>query len=123
LLRLPAPVQVALRDNQISMGHARALINVENEEEQLFILNEAVKKQLSVREVERLVKEASGKLKRKPEKVKTGLPEQFREIKNELANRFETKVDIKRNNKGRGTIVIPFKSDDDLQRIINILDK
>lgn len=123
LLRLPAAAQVALRDNLISMGHARALINVENEEEQLFILDEAVKKQLSVREVERLVKEVSGRMKNRPKKKKSELPENFVEIKNELAGRFKTKVDIKRNNKGSGSIVIPFKSDDDLQRIINILYK
>ena len=123
LLRLPAPVQVALRDNLISMGHARALINVENEDEQLYILNEAVKQQLSVREVEKMVKEATGRPKSKPKKQKPELPDALREVKDSLISRFETKVDIKWNNKGSGSIVIPFKSDDDLQRIIDVLDK
>ncbi len=123
LLRLPAPVQVALRDNLISMGHARALINVENEDEQLYILNEAVKQQLSVREVEKMVKEATGRPKNKPKNQKPELPDAFREVRDLLISRFETKVDIKWNNKDSGSIVIPFKSDDDLQRIIDVLDK
>ncbi|MEN8252104.1 MAG: hypothetical protein ABFQ53_00785 [Patescibacteria group bacterium] len=123
LLKLPAPIQVALRDNLISMGHARALINVENEDEQLQILDKAVVNQLSVREVEHLVKNAAGKMKSKPKKQIQELPEGFKNVRDELAGRFETKVDIKRSNKGSGSIVIPFKSDDDLQRIIDILDK
>ncbi len=123
LLRLPAPVQVALRDNLISMGHARALINVENDDEQLYILNEAVKQQFSVREVEKMVKEATGRPKKKPKNQKPELPDTFREVRDSLISRFETKVDIKLNNKGSGSIVIPFKSDDDLQRIIDALDK
>jgi ParB family chromosome partitioning protein len=117
LLKLPAEIQVALRDERITMGHARALINIEDTESQLYILRAILEKELPVREVERIVRNLDRhplhRLRKKPEP----LPLIFHEMRQAMSENLATEVEIRRNNKGRGTIVIPFKSDDELSRI------
>lgn len=125
LLKLPAEIQVALRDGEISMGHARALINVENRDLQLSILQQVIENDLSVRDVEEMSRD-SGHAESAPQKSKKPkevLPENFRAVKENLAVTFDTKVDLKRNNKGQGSIVIPFKSDDEFERIVKLLTR
>ena len=122
LLKLPPAVQIALRDNRISMGHARAIINIDNESIQLQILKEIFDKQLSVRQVEKRAKEINGTGKTPPIS-KIELPEKYNRLKGELSLQFNTQVEIRRNNKGKGSIVIPFKSENDFEKIITILGK
>jgi ParB family chromosome partitioning protein len=122
LLKLPPTIQIALRDNRISMGHARAIINIDDERIQLQILKEILDKQLSVRQVEKRAKEINGSEK-KPAAIKTTLPEKYQRVKGELSVQLGTQVEIRRNNKGKGSIVIPFKSENEFEEIITILGK
>jgi ParB family chromosome partitioning protein len=124
LLKLPAEIQLAIRDRKITMGHARALINLANEKQQLQVCGKIIEKDLSVRAAEELVKKSQSGVEEKHEKdVNEGIPQEYQELKSHLKRHFGTNVDFKRSNKGSGKIVIPFKSDEDLERIIAILDK
>ncbi|HJX71426.1 MAG TPA: ParB/RepB/Spo0J family partition protein [Bacteroidales bacterium] len=124
LLKLPAEIQIGIREKKISMGHARAIINIEDPKEQLDLYYRIVKHDLSVRKVEDLVRKLTEKKEEPviPDGEKTSLPQTYEELKNHLSKFFNTNVDFKRNNKGAGKIVIPFVSDDDLERIIAIFD-
>jgi len=124
LLKLPAEVQVAIRDSKISMGHARALISIEDHKDQLKVLNEIISKHLSVRAVEEIVRKLHDKtiIKEKPVS-KAGIAAKYLSLKHRLSNKFNAAINIKRDNKGKGSIVIPFKSDEELDNIIKILDK
>lgn len=124
LLRLPAAIQKGIVEKTISMGHARALINIKNPEDQLTIYEEILKHEHSVRKVEELVRQLNGAgLQPKPEKPKKKYPEEYGELKEHLSRFFDTKVDFSLNDNGKGKIVIPFGSSKDLERIIGILDK
>lgn len=121
LLKLPAEVQLALRDNKISMGHARAIINIIDQESQLRILRKIISSDLSVRQVEELVRKLNTDGQTgKP--VVVELPEFFRSSADELKNKLGTGVNIRRNNNGKGQIVITFESDQDFSRILGLLD-
>ncbi|HJX71080.1 MAG TPA: ParB/RepB/Spo0J family partition protein, partial [Bacteroidales bacterium] len=124
LLKLPAEIQIGIREKKISMGHARAVINIEDPKEQLDLFYRIVKHDLSVRKVEDLARKLTEKKEELgiPDGEKTSLPQTYGELKNHLSKFFNTNVDFKRNNKGAGKIVIPFVSDDDLERIIAIFD-
>lgn len=122
LLKLPPAIQIALRDNRISMGHARAIINIDDESIQLKILKEIFDKQLSVRQVEKRAKEINTSIKTAPPS-KVELPEKYTRVKKELSLQLNTEVEIRRNNKGKGSIVIPFKSENDFEKISTILGK
>ena len=121
LLKLPAEVQLDIRDDKISMGHARALITLEDFEKQLFITKQIVENGLSVREVEKMVRMINHPETKKPKKEKGSLPVQYKTAKESLIQHFSAKVDIKRKNRGRGNISIPFTSDKDFERIVNLL--
>lgn len=121
LLKLPAEVQLDIRDDKISMGHARALITLEDFEKQLFITKQIVENGLSVREVEKMVRMINHPETKKTKKEKASLPVQYKSAKESLIQHFSAKVDIKRNNRGRGNISIPFTSDKDFERIVNLL--
>ena len=127
LLKLPAPIQVALKNKEIDMGHARALLTLEDPKTQIRIFNETVAQGYSVRKVEEIVKAlANG------ESIKSGgktisakgtqLSEEYSMLQNHLCNFFGTKVQLSYTNKGKGKISIPFNSDADLERIMEILD-
>ncbi len=124
LLKLPPTIQAAIRDQQITMGHARALINIEDIDKQLAIFKKAVDEELSVRKVEALVKALNDG---KPEKVaEQGLDPvkkyEISKIQQRLASHFGTKVSLKANTKNKGEIKIPFTSTSDLNRILEILE-
>ena len=122
LLKLPAEIQLGIRDKQISMGHARALINIENDKTQLKIYYRIIDEGLSVRKTEDIIRDVnSHKTQNSKEKVR--LPEEYEQLKKHLTEHFNSHIDFKRNNKGSGKIVIPFKSDEDLERIMGIIDK
>ncbi len=127
LLKLPAPIQVALKNKEIDMGHARALLTLEDPKTQIRIFNETVAQGYSVRKVEEIVKAlANG------ENIKSGgktisakgtqLSEEYSMLQNHLCTFFGTKVQLSCTNKGKGKISIPFNSDADLERIMEILD-
>lgn len=128
LLKLPVEIQLAIRNNDISMGHARALINIENQDRQLDIYQQIILNNLSVRECEDLARGA----KTESNIASTGTADKkstkgnlsFEQLKvvDDLRAVFNTKVNINRENNGKGKIVIPFKSDNDLKRILDLLD-
>ncbi len=119
LLKLPAEVQAALRDGSISMGHARSLINVDDELKQLLITRKIIKEELSVREVEKLVRQLDKVVASVSRPGKVALPLKYEVLKDSLQERLNRKIELNRNPKGKGSIVIPFVSDDDLQAIIS----
>ncbi len=124
LLKLPPTIQAAIRDNQISMGHARALINIEDIDKQLAIFKKAVDEELSVRKVEALVKALNEGKEEKPEKPGLDPVKKYEmnKIQQRLATHFGTKVALKADNKNKGEIKIPFNSASDLNRILEILE-
>lgn len=125
LLKLPAAIQIAIQNNTISMGHARALINLETEEQQLDIMQQIIDRELSVRQVEAMVNEIKNPtlIKTKSKEVsKKSLPETHVEFKTKLSEKLSTQIDIKRSQRGKGTITIPFSNDKDFQRIISIIE-
>jgi ParB family chromosome partitioning protein len=121
LLKLPTEIQIAIRDKKISMGHARALIPIEDVKTQLVILHRIFEKKLSVRQVEEIVRNLEpGKhlIKRNEPFV---LPVKFEMIRDSLTKKLNTRVDVKVHAKGDGTIIIPFRSDEEFDRIISKL--
>jgi len=123
LLKLPPVIQVSIRDQKISMGHARALINVEEEAKQLFIHQEIIDKGLSVRKVEELVRSINSvEVKPKFQLKSKAVPFEYQKLQKDLASKFATKVKLKVGDNGKGAIEIPFMSDDDLNRILELLD-
>jgi ParB family chromosome partitioning protein len=124
LLRLPPDIQIAIRDNKISMGHARAIVNIDNIDTQLAIFKKIIKEELSVRKVEDLVRELSaGTTNRKEEeKVNPEKKYELNQLQSKLSSHFGTKIAIKSDDKNKGEIKIPFFSKDDLNRILEILN-
>jgi ParB family transcriptional regulator, chromosome partitioning protein len=125
LLKLPPDIQAGIRDQKISMGHARALINVENIDQQLAIYHKTVEEQLSVRHVEALVKSLYGKEAEEKPNKKVGLNPvkkyELNKLQQQLSTHFGSKVLLKADEKNKGEIKIPFRSSDDLNRILEIL--
>jgi len=125
LLKLPATVQKAIREQEITMGHARALVNIPEPETQIMIYRQVVKYDFSVRKTEDIVRkinledaeDQAGAKKTAP------FPDEYRELKNHLTNYFKTNVVFKINDLGKGKIEIPFGDPKDLERIIGIFDK
>lgn len=133
LLKLPAQIQLAVRDKKISMGHARAILGVDDPDTQLMIFEQILKYDFSVRKVEEVVRELSQPKEEEPETAVVA-PEQpkkkttneigdYIELQKHLSRRFDTKVELKRNEQGKGKIIIGFRSDTELEKIIELLDK
>ena len=120
LLKLPPDIQAAIRDKKISMGHARALITVEDIDKQLDIFNRIFKEDLSVRKVEELVRQQQ-RDSNPAAPTKTDEPREIIDLRHKLTSHFGTKVQIKSDGK-KGEIKIPFLSVEDLNRILEILD-
>ncbi len=124
LLKLPAEVQLGLVSKQIGMGHARAIIGIDDTRAQLMIFDETIKNDLSVRKVEEMVRELNTeKAPKSASKNKAQDSEEYKELKSQLSTFFQTNIQFSRTEQGKGKIVIPFGSDDDLEKIISILDK
>lgn len=119
LLKLDPIIQTGMRDGFISMGHGRALINVDSSENQLHIYAKVVKDKLSVRQTEELVKNV--KEGKNPIKEKKQAPAFVKESLSELNSFFGSQVDVNANAKGKGKISISFKSEEDFNRIKNLL--
>lgn len=123
LLKLPPDIQVAVRDKKLSMGHARALISVENTDVQLAIFNKIIGNDLSVRKTEELVRASSekGLSGLKKESSKHSYEAETKKIQGKLSSHFGTKVSVRTDGK-KGEIKIPFVSSEDLERILEIID-
>lgn len=124
LLKLPPEIQLGIKENKISMGHARALINIEDPSDQLKLYYRIVDEDLSVRKVEEYARKIN-RLKDRAEQQEDkiyGLPKEYEDLRIHISEFFKTNIDFKRNNKGKGKIVISFDSDEELERIIAIFD-
>ena len=122
LLKLDPIIQTGMRDGFLSMGHGRALINIENTSDQLDIYEKIIQDSLSVRATEALVKNyKEGKKSGKATPVKTKVPEFIQEGKKEFASYFGAKVDIKVASKGNGKLIIPFSSEEDFKRLKKLI--
>jgi len=117
LLKLTAEVQIAIRNGTLSIGQARSFIGIDEPEKQIEMLNEIIEGGMSVRQIEAKVK----KINKSGKKYK--LPEKFVELSKNLSSDFNTKVEIKRNNRGKGSIVVSFTSDEDMERILALIKK
>ncbi len=123
LLKLPPSIQIGIKDKKISMGHARAIVSIDDPISQTDIYNTIVQKGLSVRGTEQLVREYSESAAKSRKKSTTpSLPTEYKNIQNQLTSRLSTKVALKHKSNGRGEIVISYFSDDDLNRILELLD-
>ncbi len=120
LLKLPPDIQVAVRRNELSMGHARALINVDTVDKQLYLFKEIKSKDLSVRQTEELVRKLYKGLVAVKNSVKPALPPAFKKIEDTLASHFSTRVKLDHTKKGTGSISIEYYS---LQELNKILDQ
>lgn len=124
LLKLPPEIQLGIRDNKITMGHARALINIDDPNAQLKLYYQIIDEDLSVRKVEenaRKIAKTKDNQEGQGEKAYR-LPKEYEDLRIHLSEFFNANIDFKRNNKGNGKIVIPFRSDEELERIIAIFD-
>lgn len=127
LLRLPAPIQMGLKNKLIDMGHARALLMIDDPKAQTTLYKETIEKGYSVRRIEEIAKALN-----QGETVKSGdkkistrknkMPEEFNLLKQQLSGFFNTKVQLTCSDKGKGKISIPFNNEEELERIIGILD-
>ena len=119
LLRLPAEIQIGIKNKVIEMGHARAIAGINDAQLQLKIYNEVVKKQASVRQTEEMVRNALNPTTDKPV-FSSG---EYNKLQDSLCSLFNSKIKLKYNENGKGSISIPFKNDEDLSRIMSLLDK
>jgi len=121
LLKLPPDIQVAVRNGSLSMGHARAIVNVDTVDKQLFIFEEINNKNLSVRQTEELVRKlykGEGAVKNS---IKATLPPAYKKIEDNLASHFSTKVKLHHSHKGNGSITIEYYSLQELNKILEQL--
>lgn len=121
LLKLPPDIQKAVRDGQITMGHARAIIGLDHVEQQLYVYREIMQRGLSVRQVEQMVKEMSSNDSTPiaPKGSAAKLPVAYKRIEDNMASHLSTKVKLDRKKSGKGKIVIEFYNDEDLERIMS----
>ncbi len=125
LLKLPDLIQKGLSKSLISAGHARSLLSMQSEESQINLFNDIVANGYSVREVEQLVREFSEKTYKRTSKIKiitTPIPFSHQKMAHDLSKNIDAVIELKRNKKGKGKLIIPFNNDEDLERIIGILN-
>lgn len=118
LLKLPAEIQIAIRDGYITMGHAKALINISDKAKQLIILKRIIDEDLSVRQVESLARE-----KVSPQKQKNVLPESVKIQADTLSKALKMGVKVSRDSKGKGSLTIKFKNDEEFGRLLDFINK
>lgn len=125
LLKLPPEIQVALRDTSITMGHARALITVEEEGTQLHILKAIITDGLSVRQVEEMVRQLNNPapVAKKKKAKEISIPEKYQNVPAVISKALGSQISIRRSESGQGNIVIAFKNDEELDKIISFFEK
>jgi len=117
LLKLPAEIQIAIRDGYITMGHARALVNINDRAKQLIILKRIIDEDLSVRQVELLARQKPAK------KQKSILPESYKIQADTLSKALKMGVKVSRDSKGKGSLTISFKNDEEFERLLDFINK
>ena len=122
LLKLPPDIQLAVRNGELSMGHARALINVDTIDKQLFIFKEIKEKGLSVRQTEALVRNMYRENGGVKKTSKSYMPAPFQKIEDKLASYFSTRVKLKHSRNGNGQILIEYYSTEELNKILGQMD-
>jgi ParB family transcriptional regulator, chromosome partitioning protein len=124
LLKLPEEIQIALRDAQITMGHARSLINIEDKDLQLEMLYEIIDHDLSVRQIEQLVKaRTSAPVTRRKAAVAEVKNDSIQEWEKRFSGLVDKSIRIKQKNNGAGEIIIPFKGEKELQKLAELMGK
>lgn len=118
LLKLPPDIQIAVRNGEISMGHARALVNVDKIDQQLFIFDEIKTKGLSVRQTETLVRNLY-KQKESKKQSKNSLPEGYKKVEDKLSSHFSTRVKMKHSKNGSGQITFDYYSLEELNKLLD----
>ncbi|MDX1543078.1 MAG: ParB/RepB/Spo0J family partition protein [Christiangramia sp.] len=121
LLKLDPIIQTGMRDGFLSMGHGRALINIDDTQKQLDIYEKILQKSLSVRETEQLVRDLNNEGKSAPARKKASVPQTFKKGIKEFSEYLGTKVDVKVTKKGSGKLSIPFSSEEDFERIKKLI--
>jgi ParB family chromosome partitioning protein len=126
LLKLPAQIQMALKDKDIDMGHARALLSLDSPSQQIKLFKEVQKQGYSVRKVEDIVQMIKNgediQAGKKAVGNKTQQTEEYEALRRRLADFFQAKVQMTCSPKGKGKISIAFENEEELERIMNVLD-
>jgi ParB family chromosome partitioning protein len=122
LLKLPPVIQAAIRDSRISMGHARTLLGIEDINYQIALMEDIINLDLSVRETEERVREHNKPIPVKKVVVKNEIPEEIETLSRNVAEKFKVKTSVHLNNKGKGSIVINFRSVKELERLLTHLN-
>ena len=122
LLSLPAKIQNALQERKISMGHAKALMGLDDIAFQLALVDKIIETKMSVRQVEELVKAKKDGATQKNIKSKLNLPTAFQKVQNDLTSALSTKVSLKVSDSGKGQIVINFNDVQDFNRILALIE-
>jgi ParB family chromosome partitioning protein len=127
LLKLPAQIQMALKNREMDMGHARALLALDSPSAQIKMFKEVQKNGYSVRKVEEMVQQLKNgenlQSVKKTAATPARLPEEFNTLRKRLADLFQTKVQMSYNPKGKGRISIAFNNAEELEHIMNTIDK
>ncbi len=125
LLKLPAEIQLGLRNKHLMMGHARALISIEDPKKQINVYYKIIDGELSVRQAEELVRQLQSEKVRDPAKIekKKKLNQDFSQLSDHLNRIFSTRVNFRINELGKGKIVIPFDNPEEMERILGIFDR
>ena len=124
LLKLPEEIQIALRDAQITMGHARALINIDDNDLQLEMLYEVIDHDLNVRQIEQLVKaRTSAQVTHRKKATPEVIPESVKEWEKRFSGLIDRAIKIKQKAKGTGEIIIPYKNEEELTKLASLLEK
>jgi ParB family chromosome partitioning protein len=125
LLRLPAEIQLGIRNKSLSMGHARTLVNIEDAQKQINVFYHIIEEDLSVRATEDLVRHIQTEASKDSSKTdkRKKLTREYEELSDQLTKLFAAEVQFRINEKGRGKIVIPFGNSDEMERIIGLLDR
>lgn len=123
LLKLPPEVQLALRNKKLTMGHARTLITIPDSQKQISLMRLIVEKELSVRDAEKIAKHLPETVSANPQAQPLPLPIHLETYRNLLRDKLSTRISVKRNTNGNGSIVISFGSEPELERIFRILNQ
>ena len=125
LLKLPAEIQLGIKNRQLTMGHARTLVNIEDQKKQINIYYKIIDGELSVRQAEELVRQLQSEKVKDPARLerKQKLNQDFSRLSEHLGNIFAAKVNLRINEQGKGKIVIPFENPEEMERILGVFDR
>ena len=125
LLKLPAEIQLGIRNKHLSMGHARTLVNIEDPKKQIAVYYKVIDGELSVRQTEELVRHLQTEKNRDPGKIikKQQLNQDFTQLTDHLNKIFSVSVNFRINEQGKGKIVIPFDTTEEMERILGVFDR